>query len=687
MSRAARYVSGALVAACLAAPADVRAGGAGHASLSLVDQAWIGGAGELQWRWSTMFARPVHVGLVRARFGQSPTTGVPTELHWEALAPHGVTCDRGPDDDEEWQALDGAVQRDALDWPDRAQPTRRSWFVDADACGLRLVVDRTNAGPPEVREVRVVESARDVLLGQRASDDGSCPGDSADGAVDGTYARRWAGAPGKGRWTLRVDLASPEKIDRVRLVLGFDATTVPRGPFGRSYVMAWGPLRYTLEASEDGTRFEPIAREPRRADGSIVPLRRRLVRTPARTVRALRLVMDGATDGDGLPNAGAEPVVREIAAYRADDPHPVLAPPWVLSVNANPSAQAHREIGGEALNDAFHAKFLQRRFAPLLASMRRDDHFARTLGVYGEPRLNDYAGESLESIEADDPALDADLLASSSPPPITVLSGSNDWDYASYTRQDPLKTSRWYWDPLRDAKDGGMGRLGPAVAGRVAPILGFCGGAQLLALLEARANPVTASEDDQTLIDRVLKRITGHPIRGFATAKDMEWAWPSDPHPRHALISFEAADPLFADIADVAAPTHRHSTEALPEAHSDAVRMDAFEPGGPLARFDVVATSRYCARDVVAAGPGDGVVVAPGGAGWCDTVPEAFRSRDGGWPLVGAQFHPEQRQFASPGPGDPSESVEDPRLFFASAFEEIVDAYERNPLGGKPPSP
>ena len=78
----------------------------------------------------------------------------------------------------------------------------------------------------------------------------------------------------------------------------------------------------------------------------------------------------------------------------------------------------------------------------------------------------------------------------------------------------------------------------------------------------------------------------------------------------------------------------------------------------------------------------DGVVPGPAGAGWCDTIPEAFRSRGAGWPVIGTQFHAEQRQFAAPAPGDPSESVDDPRLFFASAFEQIVDAYERAEAGG-----
>lgn len=670
-----RVVAGLALGALLASHQPARADSA--LADGLLASPWIGAVGEVRWRWAVALRRPVHIGLLRAVFSESPTSGIPTEFHWEVRPVQGGVCEPAPvESDEGWEPVDGADQPQTPAWPGGAQPTRASWFVDADACALRLVVDRTNAGPPALRQVRAIESARDVLRNAAASDDGALPGFSAAGAIDGRYAGRWVGAAGKGRWTLRVDLPEAQPIDRVRLVLGFDAASAPRRPSGRGYAVAWGPIQYSLEASEDGLRFVPIASEPHRFDGSILPLRRRLVTMAERKVKALRLVMVGATGPDGLPDAGAEPVVREIAAYRADDPHPVLSPPWMLSVNANPSAQTHREKGGEWLNDAFHAKFLQRRFAPLLPALRRDDRFARLVGPFGEQRVappTDAAGEAIESIEGDDPLLDTQLLGQSSPPPIAVLSGSNDWDYAPVTRADPVRPSRWYWDPLRDADAGGMGQLGPAVSGRVAPFFGFCGGAQILALLEARQ--VAASvEDDQRLIDLVLKRTSGHLVRGFATAKDVEWAWPTDVHPKRARISFSPGDPLFADLAG---PLLRDTTRALPEAHADAVRFDAFMPGGPLEKLELLATSAFCAPHVVAAGPRDGVVRNPNGTGWCDTLPEAFRSKQSSWPLIGAQFHAEQRDFSLSAPGDPPESVDDPRLFIAAAFEQIVDAYEK----------
>ena len=655
----------------------------GDAALLAVDgrdsTAWTGRPGELRWKWATAFSRPVHIGLLRARFGNSPTSGVPTAFHWETRAPEsgGVACSAAPVlGDDGWVLVEGAGQAPSPESEPLAQPTRRSWFVDMESCGIRLVIDRTNAGPPVVREVRAIESARDVLLRGDASDDGSYPGFRAADAVDGTYGARWAGAPGRSKWTLRVDLREAQPVDRIRLVLGFDATSVARAPMGRGYSVAWGPIHYVLEVSEDGRRFWPVASEPLRSDGSVLPIRRRLVALPdVRPVRALRLSMTGATGETGLPQVGAVPVVREIAAYRADDKRPILAAPWILSVNANPSAESHRTPGGELTNDAYHAKFLQARFASLLPALAKDDRFARSLDDHGEPLdapPSDEAGVVLESIEGDDPLLDGQLLAQSSPPPVAILSGSNDWDYAAETRADGAHPKRWHWDPLREAHSGGMGQLASAVRTRVAPFLGFCGGAQILGLLEAKRGELASGEEDLRTIDRVLRRTSGRKVRGFAPPGDVERAWPSDPHPVRAKVLFAAADPLFEDLAG---PLRRSTTQALPELHSDVLRPDAFLPGGPLERFEVLATSAFCAADVIAAGPRDGAYPNPSGPGWCDTVTEAFRSRDRGWPIIAAQFHPEQRDFATAGPGDPPESVADARLFVAGAFEQIVDAY------------
>jgi hypothetical protein len=582
-------------------------------------------------------------------------------------------------DEDAWDVLQGAVAVPSAWDSVPARPTRRSWFVDASACGLRLVVDRTNRGPPVVKEVRAIESAANVLERGRASDDGAYPGFHAESAIDGTYATRWAGAVGKARWTLRVDLPEAETIDRVRVVLGFDSTGVARGMAGgRTYALSWAPLHYAIEASSDGSSFLPIAREPVRSDGSLLPLRRRLVTLskPVR-IRALRLVMSGATGKEGMVEPDGVPVVRELAAFRADDGRPVIARPWILSVNANPSGQAHWTAGGEIANDAFHAKFLQARFGPLLPSLQTDDRFARDLGSRGEwldAPPTDNAGEALESVEGDDPQLDAQLLSQSSPPPLVVLSGSNDWDYDDRIGPDLMFPTHWHWDPLRDARSGGMGQLADAVQRRVAPFLGFCGGAQILALLEARRPEAFSGLDDLGTIDRVMQRTSGRRIRGFAPVVDVERAWPTDPHATRAKIQFRADDGLFADVAG---PLRRSTTQALPEWHADAIRPDAFLPGGPLRRFAVVATSAFCGPDVLPDAPQDGVFRDPRGSSWCATVPEAFRSRERGWPVIGVQFHPEQRDFTDAAPGDPPESVADPRLFLTAAYEEMVDAYER----------
>ena len=132
------------------------------------DTVWTGRAGETQWKWAAAFAKPVHLGLLRARFGSSATSGVPTAFRWEVRSPEagGAVCSAlSATSDDAWSPLEDAGESAPAT---AGQPSRRSWFVDADACGLRLVVDRTNAGPPVLREVQAIESARDVLrVGRR----------------------------------------------------------------------------------------------------------------------------------------------------------------------------------------------------------------------------------------------------------------------------------------------------------------------------------------------------------------------------------------------------------------------------------------------------------------------------------------------------------------------------------------
>jgi hypothetical protein len=687
-----------------ARPATLDGGNAGAGDARAPDAAlWRGDEGSQgPWQWTTRFAHPQHVSLVRARFGDSPARGVPTALRWEALLPPRAAngdCSATLGAGDTWIELARepvpesvplrapalAPAREPDPAAHAALPTHRSWFVDAGACGLRLSVDRTNAGPPVLRSLTVVEGAEDVLRGARASDDGAFAGFSARAAVDGTYAGRWAGAPHRAHWSLRVDLDDAVPIDRIGLVLGFDATSVPRARGGRAYAIAWGPVRYDVQTSEDGEHFDTVASEPDGDDGAPLPVRRRLVRLgEPRRVRALRVVMSGATGADGVARPAAVPVVREVAAYRADDPRPVIAPPWVLSINANPSGQSRTTPGGEMCNDAYHAKFLQARFRPLLPALAKDDRFARALGPRGEALdapPSDEAGEVLESIEGDDPLLGAHWLLLHGPLPIAVLSGSNDWDYAAQTGPDRAHPKRWHWNPLDDAT--GMGRLAPVVQGRAAPLIGYCGGAQLLAVLEAEARAREAANADVDagtrgrgaagfeLVDRVVRRNDGHAVRGFGPSSDLVRSWPTDVPARHTLVRFLPDDALFADVAALGG---RSATRELPELHSDAIRPDAFSPGAALDRFHVIASSAFCGPTVAATGDVDGVFPAPGVAAWCTSVPEAFEARDGRWPVIGAQFHAEQRDFSAAAGDDPPESIADPFLFFAAAYDEVVGA-------------
>jgi hypothetical protein len=664
----------------------------GTATLPLdgrVETAWRGAHGASEWTWRAAFHEPQHIAVLRATFGAGTTTGVPTEMRWEVLPPHAGACDLG--DDAAFETLDGTAESPPVKPPPPpgpnvdAEPTRRSWFVDTDACAIRFVVDKTNGGPPVLRELAAIEGARDVLRDGTASSDGDMPGFPPSNAIDGTYGRRWVGAPGAGKWSLVVDLPEPEPIDRVRVVLGFSAAGTPRnGPaegVGLSYGIAWGPVRYTIEGSEDGKHFSPIASSPTRDDGTILPLRRRLVRLPKpRTVRAIRLSIVGATGASGAPDTRAMPVVRELQAFRADDTRAVIAAPWILSVNANPSIGAHYMRGGEKANDAYYAKFLQQRFQVVIPLLARDDRYARMLGFRGEvlpASPTQYEGESIETIEGDDEQLEPALLAESSPPPITILSGSNDWEYASYTEWDTTSGhKRWHWDPLADAWLGGMARLAPAVKGRVAPMLGFCGGMQLLALLEATSNETpTSPEDDAKTIDAVIRRTDGRPVRGYASAEAFERAWPGEDAPRD-VISFDPHDPLFADLTT---SSHRSVTSEFPESHVDALRPDAFLPGGPLDRFSLVATSNFCGAEVTDGGPNDRAFPSPDGKAMCTKIPEVYESKGGRYPIIASQAHTEHpRDFPKAADGDPPEAVADPQLFVSGAYEAVVDAYLKN---------
>lgn len=61
--------------------------------------------------------------------------------------------------------------------------------------------------------------------------------------------------------------------------------------------------------------------------------------------------------------------------------------------------------------------------------------------------------------------------------------------------------------------------------------------------------------------------------------------------------------------------------------------------------------------------------------GQCTEIPEVFVARDGPYPLIGIQSHPEQPDFSEPTASAPRPTLADPRLFLFAAWEEIVDSY------------
>ena len=642
------------------------------------DTAWSGHGGAKTWVWAASFARPAHLGVIRVLWGKAPTIGVPTGFRWEILAPgpDGETCDGTPPSAVGgWTPLSEANQEAAVGVMSPAQPTRRSWFVDASACGLRLVVTATNAGPPVLRDVRAIESARDVLRDGVASDDGASPGRdrrgchrwdvrapldrrAGSGALDPSRrpARACADRSGATRPWLRCDERPASAIrSKLRDRVGAD-------PLRARDERRWHSFRARRERAGPGRRDHsstaPPAGVDRRAETH--------PRTPAGDDRS-----DGRRGPTRSRRRPGRPRDRRVPLRRrAADPRRSLDPEREReSLGPVAPCARWRAHGRRPPREVPAGAF---RLPPARAAWRRP--VSRIRG--GQPEAfdvaaNDRAGEALESIEGDDPQLDAALLAKSDPPPIAVLSGSNDWDYAPETGPDPAVPQRWHWDPLRGARLGGMGQLARAVRARMSPFLGFCGGAQLLGLLEAETPSHELSVDDEALIDEVLSRATGKPIRGFAPPAECERAWPGDPRPARATVAFDRSDPLFTDLAGAAG---RSTTQELPLSHADAVRPDAFLPGGPLRRFEVLATSTFCAPEGIAAKTRDALSTSKESQSWCRTVPQAFRSRDPAWPVIGAQFHAEQRDFAAPAPGDPPESVADPRLFLAAAYELIVDA-------------
>jgi hypothetical protein len=641
--------------------------------------AWRGARGESVWAWTLPFRRIVHLGLLRAHFGDSPARGVPSEYRWEAQFPIDGRCQPW----SLWETLPGGDRRDRegntfLYGPKDVHAQKQALFTDVDACGLRIVVTAVDGPVPVLREVKILESARSVLsvpdVVVAASPTGDAlPGTSAVGAVDGTYERVWMGVEGSGPWTLELRLPERRFVDRLRLLLGDESAMVDRrdGP-GRTLMGARMPTAYRVLTSPDGApgSFVSIAEAaPPTRNGRALPVRRRLIRFNPRPVRVVRIEIDAATDANGATGTEqSAPVVREVGLYDADDPRPAVTEPLFLSVNANPAGLLDRMRGGERTADARVGRDVHHRLRRIVAGVDSD-----TAWHTDDRRARDSsAGRFLQVIEGDDPSLSLELLEAISPPPIVLLSGSFDWEFDDATTAPRTPLGRWTWDPTAraDEPDRGMGQLREAVRGRVAPFIGFCGGAQILSLLEAPSLPEGDSQ-----FDAILVRNDNQPIRGQRDdERHHERAWWSDFHGtdgERPRVHFIPHDPLFA-TGDPG--FSREVTEELPVSHGDMIRMSAF--GGPLRRFEVVAWSRLCGPWVEEHGPETTWPDLDDPRSRCVVVPQAFRSRDvRGYPLVGFQFHPEQRDLQRLAPGSPPEARGDALNMVANAIDLALDAY------------
>ncbi len=334
------------------------------------------------------------------------------------------------------------------------------------------------------------------------------------------------------------------------------------------------------------------------------PTRYRYFLVPFDEVRELTFTSDSPVD------------VRELQLLDVED-KPIVTP-WVLSVNANPSEQVASEEGHGVVNDRYHASFLTKSF--------------RRIGWY--PKI--------ELVRGDDPSA-LTWIDESYPKPIVILSGSNAWDYATTTKRDPSGSARWMYNPLLPPSESGMGHFQPLVRQQRAPLLGLCGGGQILALLR-ECDPKQIEQCYQ----KWLRRTTGEPIEGLWRPSHVIRAWPGDPSARVA-VEYDPLDPLWMSAGD----TGRRLTRGLPESHVDAL---AFEP--LRAHWDVSAASHPCAR------------------GRCTTIPEVFAIAPAPFSVIGTQFHPEAPMFA---PGEvPDDERTDPARFMSAVLEQFALELIRN---------
>lgn len=651
--------------------------------------AWRGDSARDAWTLVFPFHRVAHLALVRVRFGDDARAGVPLSHRWEIQRPVAGRCETGAP----FRTLRDGRRDDRQGNPflhgtDDVHAMRQALFADEDACALRLVIDAMakGAGPPVVREVRALEGAASVATEATVLTEGTgrsaLLASSDRGVVDGRYETLWAGEAGRASWTLELVFPQARTIDRVALTLGLDAVTVPDDDGrGRAYAGAYLPLRYRLETShdDDPAHYAPLDVAP------TLPLRRRLiVDRGGRPVKRLRLIIDEASGpwGERDPRLAA-PVVRDVALYRVDDLRPVVKEPSFLVVDANPALLTHEMKGGEAFSDGLHARDVHARLRRIVGGVDADTRWPADAG-----RVRTIAGgRFVEVIEGDDPTLSPAFLAQSSPPPTLVLSGAFDWEFDAETKRMSYKPGRVHWNVLAPAGDeGGMGSLAPAVQRRLAPMIGFCGGAQILALLAALGERAEDVDHDEALrhLDGIMLRNDNTPIRGRLDHPDPYertfWFDPPALDAKRPAIRFEPDDPLFAGLGGAPDGSSRRETRELPSSHGDMLRASAF--GGPLAGFVLASTSTFCRPWIRADGPERTRLDEARPELRCVEVPQAFRSRDEArFPIVGFQFHPEQRDLQRLAPGSPPAARGDALNVLANAVDLALEGYVRSYWG------
>jgi hypothetical protein len=656
--------------------------------------AWRGASGAGPWGWAIPFQRPVHVGLIRMFAGDTAAEGVPAAYRWEYAEPTAGTCP-SPEARTWRPVLDGAVDdRDPNEWvygPKEVHAQRQVLFTNIEACALRLSVSATDGGAgPVLREVSLYASARNLAEapGARAeaSSIGAESGGDASGAIDGSYERFWQGAPDGHPWSLEVDLPAPRTVDRLSLVLGRDATLVPYADRpGHAFAAADFPTRYRVETrpSTDAPWQPLVEADPPQDRGVLLPVRRRLIRfRKPRVVQAVRMVIDAATSKAGVEASGTTPIVRELGLYEATDNRPVILEPLFLSVDANPAALAHRRVAGRpAPIDGSFARDFSHRLQRIVAGYRRDSAWPADAH---RPR-DASAGRFQAIIEADDPQLDEPLLSAMSPPPVVLLSGGSGWEYAPTTSGEQTPDGRFQWDPVATAHEPnrGLGQLAGAVRDRVAPFIGFCGGAQNLMLLTARAafGDLACSQrtcpSHEQLIDAVLARNNNQAIRAAEGNPKWDerahWADKAAHDPDRPTVHFEPSDPLFSTLAG---PSHRDTSRQLPMLHGDMVRLSAIDH---LHEGLVVAAwTDYCHPWVKAGGPEPTSPDPDQPGSRCVRIPQAFHSIDRNrLPIIGFQFHPDAKDLRRLMPGAPPDSWGDALNVFANAVDLAIDGYLR----------